>query len=289
MGAGAAAVILSGVGLAAVATTPTDASAAPLRPPGGQDEARMLARCMRCDRCRSACPTDCIILGTPEDGLARMRTPLVDYREGGCTFCDRCIDACPTGALAPFDPRAEKIGMAQVNADACVAFRSPGSCKLCQDACEFDAIVISEGHPKVVRDRCNGCGMCVAACWGRGKDDAGNTIRGIAVHTLARVTPEEEDANAASVEQAQAIERASAQADGVGGASSTRDGMRSARSDAVAHTRSGASGEHDGEVRGRAASSAHDGSAGSSSARDAAASSAAGARGSRSARGEGER
>ena len=280
IGVAATAVVLGGLGAAGVVTTPADAAHAPLRPPGGQDEARMLARCVRCDRCRSACPTDCIVLAAPEDGLARMRTPLVSYKDGGCTFCDRCIDACPTGALAPFDPRAEKIGLAQVNADACVAFRSPGSCKLCQDACEFDAIVISGGRPKVVRDRCNGCGLCEVACWGRGRDDAGVTVRGIAVHTLANVTPAEEDANAASAAE---VAAASSAHDG-----DSRDGEARAASAGVsarvdgARSAARASGTRDAGAAGSRAdgraSSARDGGARASAAGEA-----------RSARGEGER
>lgn len=195
IGVGAAAVVLGGLGCAARAL-PADAQGAPLRPPGGQDEERLLARCLRCDRCRSACPTDCIGTAVLEDGLAQVRTPVMDYRRGGCTFCDRCIDACPTGALLPFDPRAEKIGMAQVVPDVCVAFRSPGSCKICQDKCSFDAVVIIEGHPEVVRDRCNGCGLCVASCWGRSRQDDGSTLHGIEVYTLDTVLPEADDPNA---------------------------------------------------------------------------------------------
>ena len=274
IGVAAAAVVLGGLGTAGVATTSVDAASAPLRPPGGQDEARMLARCVRCDRCRSACPTDCIVLATPEDGLARMRTPLVSYKDGGCTFCDRCIDACPTGALAPFDPHAEKIGLAQVNADACVAFRSPGSCKLCQDACAFDAIVISEGHPKVVRERCNGCGLCEAACWGRGRDDTGATVRGIEVRTVASVTPADEDANVASAAEAAAS-----------AAGDSRDG----------EVRATGAGGRAASRRDGAASSSHEGAGCASEMRDASAASSAregdasAAGEARSTRGEGER
>ncbi len=187
MGMGAVAVALCGIGAAAVATRPADAAPAPLRPPGGQDEGRLLSMCMRCDRCRSACPTSCIGTGVLEDGLLGVRTPVIDYSLGGCTFCNRCIESCPSGALVAFDPHADKIGMAAIHADVCIAFRSPGSCEKCKDSCEFDAVMISQGHPVIVRDRCNGCGRCENACPAI-DTEGGEKVHGVDVYALDAVT-----------------------------------------------------------------------------------------------------
>ena len=40
-----------------------------LRPPGAQDEQSLLSLCIRCDRCRSACPTNAIGVGHLSDGI----------------------------------------------------------------------------------------------------------------------------------------------------------------------------------------------------------------------------
>lgn len=241
IGVGAAAVVLGGVGAVAALTQPHDAAAAPLRPPGGQDEGLLLAQCMRCDRCRSACPTNCIAIGVIEDGLMNVRTPVMNYHVGGCVFCDKCIDACPTDVLRPFDPHADKIGMAVVDGDVCIAFRSPGACKRCQDACQYKAIAIVGGHPKVVRDRCNGCGLCESVCPPHEFDASQGAYRhGIDVFTLASVLPREQDRNAVQDGETIPDEQfedgywRSAAATSASGSGASSDGERRASSSGVA-------------------------------------------------------
>jgi ferredoxin-type protein NapG len=219
VGVGAVAVALCGIGAAAVATRPADAVPAPLRPPGGQDEGRLLSMCMRCDRCRSACPTSCIGTGVLEDGLLGVRTPVMDYSLGGCTFCNRCIESCPSGALVAFDPHADKIGMAAIHADVCIAFRSPGSCEKCKDSCEFDAVTISQGHPVIVRDRCNGCGRCENACPAI-DTEGGEKVHGVDVYALDAVTSLADDKYAVESAGSSAAESAS----GSGAAGGPTDG-----------------------------------------------------------------
>ena len=46
-----------------------------LRPPGGQDEGRLWGACIKCDRCRSACPHGAIDVAHLEDGIVNARTP----------------------------------------------------------------------------------------------------------------------------------------------------------------------------------------------------------------------
>ena len=104
-----------------------------LRPPGGQDDARFFGNCVRCNRCVGACPTRAIGYATVEDGVLNVRQPVMRFRIGWCDMCGgdpRCIAACPTGALAPFDPEADKIGVAVVDEanasfSACPATAAP--------------------------------------------------------------------------------------------------------------------------------------------------------------------
>lgn len=136
-----------------------------LYPPGGQDEGRLISHCLHCYRCISACPTSCLEASPLERGVLRFRIPVMDFSAGYCTFCDECRKVCPTGALLPFDASAQKVGLARLDSSQCVAYRSPGSCKLCVDACEYHAITLNSGGIPVVDDgRCNGCGACQNKC-----------------------------------------------------------------------------------------------------------------------------
>jgi len=135
-----------------------------LRPPGGQDEAAFIAACLKCDKCRSICPENCITICVLENGLVNYRTPRIDFRKGYCTFCDECINVCPTDALVPFNPETEKIGLAVIDTDECIAFQGDG-CRVCADSCEYEAVTINDsGKPVVNESLCNGCGECELRC-----------------------------------------------------------------------------------------------------------------------------
>ena len=152
-----------------------------LRPPGGQDERALAAACLKCDRCRSVCPTGAVAVASVGDGFLRARTPVLDFHKGYCDFCGKCIEVCPTGALRSFDETAEKLGVAVVQKDRCVAYYQ--GCVECQKACPFEAIALDgDGHPVVDADRCNGCGVCEDVCPARVyRSFSGGTRRGIVV------------------------------------------------------------------------------------------------------------
>lgn len=133
-----------------------------LRPPGGQDEANLAAACLKCDRCRSVCPTGAVAFASVQDGLLQARTPVLNFHRGYCDFCNKCIEACPTGALRSFDPTVEKIGIAVVQQDRCLSFNR--SCTVCEDSCAFGALAFEGGHPVVDAALCNGCGQCEFEC-----------------------------------------------------------------------------------------------------------------------------
>ena len=142
-----------------------------MRPPGAQDEARLWGACIKCDRCRSVCPEGVIDVAHLEDGLVNARTPVMDFKKGYCTFCDgayKCAEVCPTEAIRfGFDPACDKIGMAVVDSEECLLYRSgSGRCsKECIDACAYEALSIDDsGHLRVDVDACNGCGACEHAC-----------------------------------------------------------------------------------------------------------------------------
>ncbi|MCI8367649.1 MAG: 4Fe-4S binding protein [Eggerthellaceae bacterium] len=134
-----------------------------LRPPGGQDEDRFRSLCLRCDKCRTVCPEDCVSVSSIEDGILNARLPILDFHQGKCTFCNECIEACPTGALEAFDPAVDKIGVAMIDPERCIAYIN-NSCDRC-DVCPYDAISFDAmKRPSVDEDACNGCGACTLAC-----------------------------------------------------------------------------------------------------------------------------
>lgn len=134
-----------------------------IRPPGSRSEAEFLARCLRCDRCRSVCHLDVITNADWSDGLVRLRTPVMNFRIGHCDFCGKCAEVCPTGAIEPFDKETEKVGLA-VLTESCIALRT-GACRVCHEKCPYDAITLNaQNVPVIDAERCNGCGLCEKVC-----------------------------------------------------------------------------------------------------------------------------
>ncbi len=177
-----AAALAVGAGIGAAAR-PCAASCDALRPPGATDEAEFMARCIRCDRCISVCPTDVLYPLGIEAGVLAVRTPALDFRAGSCTFCDLCRQVCPTEAIGSVDPHAPekgRIGGAQVLPARCLAFATPGS----YGALSFDG----ERRPVVDDSKCNGCGECVRICPANVNTSfSGGDERGIRVATARQM------------------------------------------------------------------------------------------------------
>ncbi len=162
MGGAGACVLLGMGGLKAVPQQ------AVCRPPGGQDFDALLSGCIHCEKCREVCPKGAIAPAHLEDGILSVRMPKMDFTRGWCDFCEnepggpRCAAVCPTGALKPTANTV--IGVAQVHYDWCLANRGMG-CHDCIDACPYEAIEINDNHtPRVLEDKCNGCGRCENVC-----------------------------------------------------------------------------------------------------------------------------
>ena len=152
-----------------------------IRPPGAQDELHLLASCVKCDRCRSVCHAGVIAVAEAGDGFLRARTPKLNFHLGSCDFCGDCLRVCPTEAIGAFSPEADKLGMAVVQKDRCLAFYQ--GCVECEKACPYEAISLdANNHPVVDENRCNGCGVCENICPALVyRSFSGGTRRGIVV------------------------------------------------------------------------------------------------------------
>lgn len=172
---------------------------APLRrPPGGQDEMRLIGACIRCERCYEVCPRHVIAPSRIEDGILGMRTPTLDFDADWCDFCIEenggvplCVQACPTEALKlaeGADEHSVVIGRAVIDERQCLAYRDSG-CRYCYDACPYEAIRMDGERPVVIAEACNGCGACESVCVSlkTGAIATGATERAIVVKPLEAI------------------------------------------------------------------------------------------------------
>ncbi len=164
-----------------------------VRPPGGQDENRLISACIRCEKCFEVCPHGIISPAHVEDGLVNMRTPIMNFNDAWCDWCAAdndgvplCVECCPTEALAlPEGANKENtiLGKATIIEDWCLAYRFMG-CRFCFDACPFEAIELDENNfPHIISEKCNGCGACESVCVSQrdASISAGSTSRAVIV------------------------------------------------------------------------------------------------------------
>ena len=112
-----------------------------------------------------------------------MFTPRLVPRLGYCEFnCTLCSQVCPTRAIEPL-PRIEKhafvMGTAWFDKNRCLPYAEKKSCIVCEEHCpvhdkaiQFDeAKIVGPGGeityiklPRVIVERCIGCGICEYVC-----------------------------------------------------------------------------------------------------------------------------
>jgi ferredoxin len=158
-----------------------------IRPPGAQDETRFLNLCVRCGQCSRICPTGGLQPSWTGGGIEGLLSPRLVPRHvqgaGHCEFeCNLCGQVCPTGAIPPL-PLAEKqttpIGLARFDRSRCIPWERDENCAVCEEHCptpekaiEARPEIVASGprkgqtvlRPRVVADRCIGCGTCEAVC-----------------------------------------------------------------------------------------------------------------------------
>lgn len=147
----------------------TNVALVPLfRPPGAIAELAFLAKCTRCNDCKTACPHQAIRPAGNKVPAAEGR-PIIEADVQACLMCEDfpCIAACETGALTASVPKV--IGTALIKTDLCLAGNAdrggPAVCNDCVEACPIeDAIQTSDRAPSVIEDVCTGCGVCRSVC-----------------------------------------------------------------------------------------------------------------------------
>ncbi len=168
-------------------------SAAMIRPPGSVEEAEFLERCIKCDQCINACPTNVLQPATfAEGGVEAVWTPVMRFTIAHCQLkCNLCSEVCPTGAIRRISvaeklgegPYAEKgpvrLGTAFIDTTRCLPWANQIPCVVCEEVCPvapkaiqtydeeardvFGELVVLN-KPFIVPDLCIGCGICEAEC-----------------------------------------------------------------------------------------------------------------------------
>jgi ferredoxin len=176
---GAGAALLLGGGAASAGASPRL-----IRPPGAQDEAAFLSRCLRCSECLLVCPTSGLQSALGQAGLQGLWTPVLVSRLGACDYaCTACGHVCPSGAIPKLDletKRAQVLGRAVIDQARCLPWANGTPCMVCEEMCPVPqkAIVLSEprlitrpdgtqdylSRPTVIPGRCIGCGICENKC-----------------------------------------------------------------------------------------------------------------------------
>ena len=142
-------------------------AAGPAMPPGAGSAERFHSKCVGCGICIRECEGKVLVPAVGQYGLAGFMQPVVDYSRGSCVYdCNRCTGVCPANALLPLslaEKQLTRIGIASVNADACVG------CGICTSKCPANAVEMAPGADGrkaavVSADHCIGCGVCQNVC-----------------------------------------------------------------------------------------------------------------------------
>ncbi|MEM7245407.1 MAG: 4Fe-4S dicluster domain-containing protein [Acidobacteriota bacterium] len=164
-----------------------------MRPPGSVEEHEFLEKCIKCDQCINACPTNVLQPATWEEGgLESLWTPVMNFDIAHCQLkCNACSEVCPTGAIKKITVEEKMgrgefeeagpivLGTAFFDRGRCLPHAMEIPCVVCEEVCPtspkaiqtedvevkdaFGKLVVLN-KPYMVPDLCIGCGLCQAEC-----------------------------------------------------------------------------------------------------------------------------
>jgi len=154
-----------------------------IRPPGVANEARFLARCLRCSLCMQVCPTAGLQPTGLQAGLDGIWTPRLVPRLGYCDYgCNACGQVCPSQAIPRLElarKRQQVMGVAEIDRNRCLPWAEGVPCIVCEEMCptpeksiRLEEVTTTDAagrsvvvqRPHVLRDVCIGCGICENRC-----------------------------------------------------------------------------------------------------------------------------
>ncbi|MDZ4859155.1 MAG: 4Fe-4S dicluster domain-containing protein [Candidatus Hydrogenedentes bacterium] len=164
-----------------------------MRPPGSVEENAFLSKCIKCDQCINACPTNVLQPATyQEAGLEGLWTPVMNFKIGHCQLkCTLCSEVCPTGAIRKITVEEKlgkgtyteegpiRLGTAFFDVGRCLPHAMEIPCVVCEEVCPTSPKAIQTkdeeakdvygnivvlNKPFMVPDLCIGCGICENEC-----------------------------------------------------------------------------------------------------------------------------
>lgn len=168
-------------------------SGALIRPPGSVEEFDFLRKCIKCDQCINACPTNVLQPATwQEGGIESLWTPVMKFTVGHCQLkCTLCSEVCPTGAIRRITVEEKlgkgtyeevgpiRLGTAFFDTGRCLPHAMEIPCVVCEEVCptspkaiqtkDFEVKdvygnIVVLNKPFMVPDLCIGCGICETEC-----------------------------------------------------------------------------------------------------------------------------
>ncbi|MCP1101118.1 electron transport complex protein RnfB [Aequitasia blattaphilus] len=114
--------------------------------------------CLGGGTCMRACPFGAIYM---ENGIAKVDKAL-------CRSCEKCVQSCPKHIIEMV-PETEQYWVMCASMDKgkdVMAACSVGciGCKMCEKACEFDAVKVVDNIAHIDADKCTNCGACAEKC-----------------------------------------------------------------------------------------------------------------------------
>ncbi|MFN8597971.1 MAG: 4Fe-4S binding protein [Anaerolineae bacterium] len=153
-----------------------------LRPPGSREN-DLLDKCVRCNLCSRACPTNGLQPSITEAGLVGLWTPVLIPRLGYCDYaCNACGQVCPVQAIPPLsleEKRQRVIGQAYIDQNRCIAWAEHRDCIVCEEMCPLPdkaikldkvqvlnnaGVLVTIQLPRIDHQKCIGCGICEFKC-----------------------------------------------------------------------------------------------------------------------------
>lgn len=119
-----------------------------------------------------ACKYSCLGFGSCVQkcafGAITLRDGVAFIDRDKCTACGVCVESCPRGLieLIPYD---NQYWVSCSTHDKGAAVRKACEvgcigCKLCEKACQYDAIHVIDNVAKIEYDKCTNCGACAEKC-----------------------------------------------------------------------------------------------------------------------------